>query len=393
MAESADVVVIGGGCEGTSTAWHLARAGAGRVLLLERHDLAAGATGRSSAIVRTHYTHEALVRMALAGRRVFERFAEIVGGEAGFRRTGFLALFGPGDGAALRANVAMHRAAGVSAHALSPDDIRALEPRLGLDGVDAAAWEPDSGYADPHGATVAYAAAARRHGAEIRIGVTVTGLRASGGKLDRVETSAGPIATRAVVVAAGYRTRDLLAPLGIDVPLTPVRHDIAIVGRSAAFGGIHPVISDRAAGSYYRPEGATLTLIGASSPHEGHVDPEVERDRAPYQEDAGTLVARFAARFPGEDGAVLRGGYTGVYDCSPDLQPLLGPVPQIEGLHLACGFSGHGFKLSPVIGELLAERILTGTTRLVDLDLFSPARFAAGRPITSPHPYSVATHG
>ena len=153
------------------------------------------------------------------------------------------------------------------------------------------------------------------------------------------------------------------------------------------------MISDRAAGSYYRPEGDTLTLIGASSPHEGHVDPEVERDRAPYQEDAGALVARFVARFPGEDGAVLRGGYTGVYDCSPDLQPLLGPVPQIEGLHLACGFSGHGFKLSPVIGELLAERILTGTTRLVDLDLFSPARFAAGRPITSPHPYSVATHG
>ncbi|MBI2198020.1 MAG: FAD-binding oxidoreductase, partial [Candidatus Rokubacteria bacterium] len=157
MTESADVVVIGGGCEGTSTAWHLARAGAGRVLLLERHDLAAGATGRSSAIVRTHYTHEALVRMALAGRRVFERFAEIVGGEAGFRRTGFLALVGLDDVAALRANVAMHRAAGVSAHALSPDDIRALEPRLGLDGVDAAAWEPDSGYADPHGATLGYA--------------------------------------------------------------------------------------------------------------------------------------------------------------------------------------------------------------------------------------------
>ena len=117
------------------------------------------------------------------------------------------------------------------------------------------------------------------------------------------------------------------------------------------------------------------------------------RQRPPVNSHAPSYVARFAARVPGEDGAVLRGGYAGVYDCSPDLQPLLGPVPQIEGLHLACGFSGHGFKLSPVIGELLAERILTGTTRLVDLDLFSPARFAAGRPITSPHPYSVATHG
>jgi sarcosine oxidase subunit beta len=393
MAEAADVVVVGGGCEGTSIAWHLARAGAGRVVLLERHDLAAGATGRSSAIVRTHYTHEALVRMALAGRRVFERFADVVGGDAGFRRTGFLALVGPGDAAALGANVAMHRAVGVDARALSPDELRALEPRMAADDVGAAAWEPDSGYADPHGATMGYAAAARRHGAEIRIGVTVMGLRAASGKLEAVETAGGRIATRAVVVAAGCRTRDLVAPLGIDVPLTAVRHDIAIVGRAADFGGIHPVVSDRVGGSYYRPEGDALTLIGTTSPHEGHVDPEVERDRTPHPDDAATLVARFAARFPGAERAVLRGGYTGVYDCSPDLQPLLGPVPEVEGLHVACGFSGHGFKLSPVIGQLLADKLLTGTTSLVDLEIFSPARFAAGRPITSPHPYSVSTHG
>jgi sarcosine oxidase subunit beta len=390
---TADVVVIGGGCEGTSIAWHLGRLGAGRVVLLERQDLAAGATGRSSAIVRTHYTHEALVRMALVARRTFERFADVVGGDAGFRRTGFLVLVGPDDVGALRANVAMHRAVGVDARALSPDELSALEPRMNVEGVGAAAWEPDSGYADPHGATIGYAAAARRHGAEIRIGVTVTALRVAGGKVEAVETTAGTIATRSVVVAAGYRTRDLIAPLGIDIPLTPVRHDIAIVGRSPDFGSLHPIVSDRVIGSYYRPEGEALTLIGTTSPYEGHVDHEVERDRAPYQDHTATLAARFAQRFPGEEQAVLRGGYTGVYDCSPDLQPLLGPLPGVDGLYVACGFSGHGFKLSPVIGQLMAEQVLTGAPSLVDLELFSPARFRTGRSITSPHPYSVSTHG
>jgi sarcosine oxidase subunit beta len=390
---TADVVVIGGGCEGASTAWHLARLGAGRVVLLERQDLAAGATGRSSAIVRTHYTHEALVRMALAARRVFERFGDVVGGDPSFRRTGFLVLVGPEDVAALRANVAMHCAVGVDARVLLPADIAKLEPRLTTEGVGAAAWEPDSGYADPHGATLGYASAARRHGAAIRVGVTVTRIATSAGTVTSVETTAGPIETRSVVVAAGYRTRDLLAPLGVDVPLTPVRHAIAIVGRSAAFGTIHPIVSDRINGSYYRPEGDALTLIGTTSPHEGHVDIDVEHDRPPYADDSETLVARFAARFPSEDGAVLRGGYTGVYDCSPDLQPMLGRVPQVSGLHIACGFSGHGFKLSPIIGQVMAESVMSGTTALVDLNLFSPARFAAGRSIASPHPYSVSTHG
>ena len=391
MTTVADIVVIGGGCEGTSAAWHLARSGAGRVVLLEREHLAAGATGRSSAIVRMHYTHEALVRIALAARGVFERFSEIVGGEADFRRTGFLVLVGPEDVATLRANVAMQRSLGVDAHALAPEALHALEPRMVVDGIGAAGWEPDSGYADPHGATMAYAAAARRHGADIRLGVTVTAVRATGGRVEAVETTAGAIATRAVLVAAGYRTRDLLAPLGIEVPLTPVRHDIAIVGRSPHFGGIHPVISDRVIGSYYRPEGDGLTLIGTTAPHDGHVDANVEAQRAPEPGDAATLAGRFATRFPGEEGAVLRGGYTGVYDCSPDLQPLLGPVAGIEGLHIACGFSGHGFKLSPVIGQLLAEKILTGTTTLVDLEIFSPGRFAAGRVITSAHPYATPT--
>ena len=389
MRDVADAVVIGGGCSGTSIAWQVARRRAGRIVLLEQHGIAAGATGRSSAIVRQHYTHETLARMALHSLRVFERFAEVVGGDAGFRRVGYLVLVGSADAGEIAANVAMHQRIGIDARVLTPAEVGDLEPRMVREDVGAAAWEPRSGYADPVGVAAGYAAAGRELGVDQRVGVTVTGLVVGPGGVERVETSAGRIDTRSVVVAAGYRSRALLAPLGLDLPLTPVRHTIAIVQRSPRFGAVHSVVSDRINGSYYRPEGTDLTLIGASAAFEGQEDPNVEVDRSTDPEDTARLAGRFVRRFPSEEAAVLRRGYTGVYDCSPDLQPILGLVPGIAGLHVAAGFSGHGFKLSPAVGELLAESVVEGRTTLVDIDLFTPARFVQNRPITSRHAYSV----
>jgi sarcosine oxidase subunit beta len=389
----ADVVVVGGGCTGTSIAWQLARGGAGRVVLLEREGLAAGATGRSSAVVRQHYVLEPLARMAWHSLRVLEQFADIVGGDAGLRRVGFLALFGPRDTVAVTANVAMQQRVGIETYLLSPDEVRSLEPRLAHEDVTAAAWEPRSGYADPVAVTYGYAAAARRHGADLRVGVTAHRLVTGSQGVEAVETDRETFATRIVVVAAGYRSAALLQPLGVHLPLRPVRHTVAILQRTPAFGPPHPVVSDRICGAYYRPEGNTLTLVGATAAFEGHDDPEVEVDRAPPLDEVETLAQRFCRRFPTQAAAGVRRGYTGVYDCSPDLQPILGPVPGIPGLYVAAGFSGHGFKLSPAVGELLAEQILHGRTTLVDLDLFSVARFAAGRPLRADHPYSVATLG
>src|SRR5712692_2105935 len=268
MQQVADAVIIGGGCTGTSIALHLAKRRAGRIVLIEKHGIAMGATGKSSAIVRMHYTHEALARMALRARGVFEHFTEIVGGDAGFRRTGFLALLGPRDVDAVKANVAMHQRVGIDARVLMPAEVKQLEPRINVEGIGAAAYEPDSGYADPHGATTAYANAARRHGAELRVGVSVNAIELCANGLKRIVTSDGAIETRTLVVAAGYRTRELLAPLGVDIPLTPVRHTMAVVQRSPDFGVLHPIVSDRVLGSYYRPEGSALTLIGTTAANE-----------------------------------------------------------------------------------------------------------------------------
>ena len=393
MTESFDVVIVGGGVIGASTAWQLGRLGAGRVLLLEAGELGSGGTGRSTAIVRTHYQHEVLAAMALDSRRVFEDFAEQVGGDCGFRRTGFLVLSRAADRDAIAANVAMHNRLGISAQVVDPEDIARIDPRLDPDEVGVAAWEPDSGHADPHGTTAGFAAAARREGVMVRTAERVISLEARGDAVTGVVTGRGSIAAGMVLVAAGYSTRGLLLPLGFEAPVTPVRHAIAVLRRTAGFGAAHPVVSDRVFGSYYMPEAGDLTVIGTTAPFEGVVDLETGIHRAPAQDDLERMAARFARRFPGQDGAELRPGWTGVYDCSPDLQPLLGAVPGLRGVLIATGFSGHGFKLSPVVGAMLAAAALGTSPPRHDIGFFDPGRFAAGRPIVATNTYSVPTLG
>lgn len=393
MNETADVVVIGGGVMGTSIAWNLAKRGARQVALIERDGIAAGATGKSSAIIRTHYTHEVLARMALRARGIFENFDDVVGGEAGFTRTGFIIIVSPKDVETARNIVDMNHGVGITAQVMMLDELAQHEPRMNIapEITGAAVWEPDSGFADPHLTACAFGDAARRAGVKIRTGICVAAIRAQADQIQGVETDHGFIETRTVVVAAGYRTRDLLAPFEFDAPVTPVRHTMAILKRTDDFGVAHPVISDRVLGEYLRPDVGDLTLVGTTAPFDGVIDYNVEDERGADEEHLHELAHRFWQRFPTQGEASLRGGFTGIYDCSADLQPLLGPIPNVEGLFIACGFSGHGFKLSPVVGELMAEKILQGKTTLVDIDFFNPARFIENRPIKMQYAYSVTT--
>ena len=391
MAVTADVVVIGGGSTGTSLAWQLAKMGAGRVVLLERRGLAAQATGVTAGIVRTHYTHETLARMALRARQIFANFDDEVGGDAGFRQTGFLALLGPDDVETVAANIAMHRGLGINAYILSPDEIREVEPRLALFGIGAAAWEPESGYADPVRTTLSFADAARRHGADLRIGVGAVKLLADASGIVGVETNVGRIATHSVIVATGFASCQLVAPLGIELPLTPIRHAVAFMQRANHFGKSHPIISDRVQGSYYRPREDGQTMVGKTAPHDGDHDPDADAWPAPRPEVLATLAGRYRRRFPNQGAPGVNSTTSGLYDCAPDLQPLLGAVPDVPGLHLAVGLSGHGFKLSPIFSQMLAEQLLTGNSTQFDITLFSPARFIQERRIVPQHAYSVST--
>jgi sarcosine oxidase subunit beta len=375
---TADVVVIGGGANGASTAFHLTALGVRDVLLVERRHLAAGATGKSGALVRMHYTNEAESRLALESLKVFRNFDAVVGGSCGFEPVGFVQLVGPDYREALRRNVARQQRLGVDTREIALDEVRSLLPGVDLTGVGAAAYEPGSGFADPTATAYAFAAAAGRAGATIRTRCEALRIVTDGGRVSAVETSVGRVATRAVVVAAGAWAQPLLTPLGLDWGLSPYRIQVAIFRWPASFTHRHPAVIDATQKSWFRPEGAAATLIGVEL-GSAHADPEKYEEPVDAAYVAGCRAV-LAARLPAFEDAPMRGGWAGMIMMSPDGRPIIERVPSVEGLWVMAGDSGTSFKTSPAIGRCLAEWVTTGAPVTADLTPFASKRFAEGRP-------------
>jgi len=384
-----DVIVVGGGCNGASAAFWLASRYRQKVLLLERGTVGGGPTGRSSGIVRMHYSFEPLIRLALRGREVFSNFDAIVGGSADFHRTGFLILVPPGQEATLEANVQLQQRLGVDTNLIDRKAISALDARLRTDDVGAGAYEPDSGHADGYATATAFAAAARRHGAEVREATPALRLVMDGARVTGVETPTGRVSAGAVLVAAGPWARGLLSPMGIDMPIRTTRHQVVLMEVPAQVSPLKPVLVDMGLGVYARPDVAGQFLGGSV---EDSPDEEVPADA--FNEgmdfDFAERIARHVAhRVPAFAEASVKGGFASLYDVTPDWQPILGATPGIDGLFVAAGFSGHGFKLSPAIGECLAALIATGRFEPIDLGLFRLSRFAEGALIHSPYAHGI----
>ncbi|MBI4011318.1 MAG: FAD-binding oxidoreductase [Candidatus Rokubacteria bacterium] len=388
LPRTADVIVVGGGVHGASLAYHLARKKAGRVVLVERKFLASGPTGRSSALVRRFYAMDFLTRTANASADVFQRWAEVVGGgDPGFRQIGLVWLVGPDAAPHLRENVRRARELGVKLALLSADELRALVPRMAVDDVALAAHEPASGYADPSSTTNALASRARELGATILQDTAVEAIVTAGGKVTGVRTAAGPIDAPAVAVCAGLWADRLLAPLGIAVSIAPTRHQMCFFRRPPAFGA-HPAVIDRPNATYMRPETGNLTIHGLVA-YEEVVDPDRYNEGADPEEILRN-VELIARRFPTMEHGLSMGGYSGVYDVTADHQPVLGPIPEYAGLFADFGWSGHGFKHAPEVGNLLADVVLGGRgdalrpfrwSRFEEGDLLPPASATA-----PPHP-------
>ena len=376
VPRTADVVVVGGGVHGASVAYHLARRRAGRVVLVERRFLASGPTGRSSALVRRFYAMDFLTRTGNASASLFQRWAEAIGGgDPGFRQVGILWLAAADRAANLEQNVRRAQALGARVDLLTPGEVEALVPAMAVDDIAVAAHEPESGYADASSTTNALAARARELGATIVQHVPVEALLTGGGRVTGVRTEAGEIHAPAVVVCAGLWAPRLLAPLGISVPIAPKRHQMCFFRRPPGFDG-HPGMIDRPSGTYMRPETGNLTIHGVSTYHEV-VDPDHYNEGADPEEVArnAELIAR---RFPVMEHGLSMGGYSGVYDVTPDHEPILGPIPEFAGLHADFGWSGHGFKHSPAVGDIMAEAVLEGRADGWDLQPFRWSRFQEG---------------
>lgn len=389
MAERADVLIIGAGSTGAGAAWALGRRSVSGVMLVEQRSPAAGTTARSCAILRMHYMHEPLARMAFRSRQLFENWEHEIGGDPGFRQVGWMFLALPEDANALAANVEMQRRVGIDARLVSPEEACEIAGGMSVDDVGAVAWEPDSGYADPLRTTESLVEAAKRSGVTYRPDVAVSGM-AQNGSGWRVETSAGPILAGHVLVAAGPHTVGLLAEQGVELPVTFVRHTVAVMRRPDG-PSAGPIVSDRIAGSYYRPTDGGEILVGSTGAYEGPLEAEPDADAWPRADALRMLRDRYSARFAGAGAPDMVGGYTSIYDCTPDLMPLLGRVPGLDGLSVAVGFSGHGFKIAPAVGDLLAEDLLEVADS--DVGMFRLSRFEEGEGFMAAHPYSVPTLG
>lgn len=389
MRAMADAVVIGGGVMGTSIAFRLAERGL-KVTLVERCFLAGGTTGKSSAVIRQHYSNELTARMALHSLRIFQNFAEAVGGECGYVRTGFILLAHESDRGGLEANVAMQRKVGIDAEVLDAQALREVASSMAEIDQVSAAYEPEGGYADPTGTVQSFAAAARRHGAEILLDTEVRSIRMAAGRVRRVHTSAGEIACAAVVNAAGPWAGRLMRDLGIDLPIQPCRAQIALFSpppdeRPAPF-----VFGDFPNKTYFRPETGGMTLLGSVDPAEAEdrADPDHHNERVDFEFilEAGAGLAR---RFPCMERSQSRGGYSGIYDVTPDWHPILDEVPPGSGLFIAAGHSGHGFKLAPAVGSMMADLMLGERRVELDPKLLRFSRYARGKPVVGRYEYSI----
>ncbi|MDQ6691206.1 MAG: FAD-binding oxidoreductase [Actinomycetota bacterium] len=379
MNQTAGAVVVGAGIIGTSTAFNLARLGVADVLLLDREGVAAQASRLSAGLVRTHYSNAPEARLALRGLHWFEHWSELVGGDPGFHQTGLANPVAREDHDKLRRNVAMLQALGVETQLVGPEELVELEPDMRVDEDQLAAYEPRSGYANPGGTTRAMADAARRLGVDLREGVTVTAVRTEGGRVSGVETSAGFISSPVVVLANGAWSVPLAAALGIEIPIQTVAVRLAFVKRPSGMRpgwGRHLVVLDRAHGAYTRPDGEDLSMIGlagARVPIESADD--YERLAPPDSLFEELALAQVARRFPSFAGAPVIRRHSGPIDATPDLCAIIDRV-QPEGLHLAVGMSGSGFKKGPAIGEAVAELVVHGEARTVPVHEFRLSRFA-----------------
>jgi sarcosine oxidase, subunit beta len=386
MTRTAEVIVVGGGIAGVCIAHALAVRGLRRVVLVEKDALGSGVTGRSSALVRMHYTNEWEARLAWASFPVFREWPERMGRPGVFTRTGFLNVVAPAYAEHLRRNVEMLRGLGINTQALAPEEVRELQPFMRVDDVGAAAWEPDSGYASPADVVDGYRRRAEELGVQVLQWTPVTGILRRGARVHGVTTASGEIASPVVVLAAGPWTLRLCRDIGIELPARVKGVDTVLVRRPAELAAPHVTVIDNILGTYYRPESGALTIVGV--PCQGwDLDPDATSTSLPPT--AAPEAARILThRIPAMERATLARGFRAFDGYSTDRHPILDAVPDIDGLFVATAFSGSGFKIAPAVGTCMAELILDGHAHTVDIAPFALQRFTEGRTLEGAYPYA-----
>ncbi len=383
MKPTADAVIVGGGCMGASVAWHLAQRGMTNLVLIEREaQLAAGSTGKNAGGVRHQFSHPANIELSIESIAMMARFDEVVGTPIDFHQDGYLFLLSKAAHVAtFLSNVQLQKSHGVDVQWLSPAEARELAPGLDVTGVKGATYCAADGVADPNGVTVGFAKGAQAKGVEIIRETEVMGIRVHHGRVAEVRTSRGSIATPLVVNAAGPWAKSIGRMLGVDVPVEPERRHIFIASPPVGGSWDDPgnagrvptnklLVIDFDSSFYFHREGGGL-LFGMGDPDEQPgFDITVRWDFLPK------VIEVAMQRLPALADAAVSHAWAGLYEMTPDHNPIIGPSSDVEGFYTIAGFSGHGFQHAPAAGRVLAD-VITGRDPKFDLSPFALERFSA----------------
>ncbi|MEO7965918.1 MAG: FAD-binding oxidoreductase [Gemmatimonadaceae bacterium] len=376
MTTTADVVIVGGGIMGASIAYHLARRGVRRVTLIEREEMfGLGSTGQNAGGFRAQFATEVNIRLSMLSGEMMERFPAEMGQELGIKRCGYLFLLSTdADLRQFRTNVEVQNSFGVSSRIVDVNEIAQLAPEVDLTGVIGGSWCATDGLVDPNALLQGYVSNATRLGAALQTNERLTAIDVRGGRVHGIQTTSGEIATPIVVIATGAWSASVGALAGVDIPIVPVRRQIAVTAPIKDLRNDFPFVIDFSSALYFHREGAGL-LTGMSNRNETPgFDISVDQDwRLHHLEQAVTRLPLLAD-------SQISAEWAGLYEVTPDHQPILGALTEVDGLFVCAGFSGHGLMHGPAAGFVMAEEILDGRAHTIDIDSLRKSRFEGAKP-------------
>ena len=390
MPQTCDILIVGGGVIGASIAFHLARRQAGSVVLLEKSFLGAGSSGKSGAIIRQHYSNVLTAGMAQKSLRVFENFDDVVGGPPVFTRTGMVLIVNERDRAGLEANLVMQRGLGIEVRLVSAEELTEIDSNAQLKEDELAAYEAEAGYVEAVQVVASFADAARQAGADIRQGVEVKSILMESNRVLGVETNEGRYECGRLVLATGSWAAQLADSIGIKLPVQACRTQVALFRRPPDCGRRAAVYGDFVQGLYFKPTHGDMVHAGSLAGEE--INSPVDPDNYNEAADGDWLPQvrqKLSRRCPAMHRGYGRGGFGALYGITPDWHPILDRLPGVEGAYCAVGFSGHGFKMSPIVGQLMSELIVDSQVASLDLKPLRLARFEEKDPVKTGYSYGV----